>query len=131
MSASIRVLKRPEKRAHEAARPPSEASATEHRQPPARTGIHGEPLETAGLPRPEMPAGLEEFAKWLVHELNNPLTALLGFAELLQEDVLSEQGRIRLKHVANQAGRIRCIVTELQLRARELRVQRRAAGDRR
>lgn len=48
------------------------------------------------------------------HEINNPLAALLGQAQLLLRDELSEKSRKRAETIESQAKRIEEIVGELR-----------------
>ena len=48
------------------------------------------------------------------HEINNPLAALLGQAQLLLRDELSEKLRRRAETIESQAKRIEEIVSELR-----------------
>jgi len=48
------------------------------------------------------------------HEINNPLAALLGQAQLLLRDELSEKSRRRAETIESQAKRIEEIVGELR-----------------
>jgi len=48
------------------------------------------------------------------HEINNPLAALLGQAQLLLRDELSERSRKRAETIESQAKRIQEIVGELR-----------------
>lgn len=48
------------------------------------------------------------------HEINNPLAALLGQAQLLLRDELSEKLRRRAQTIESQAKRIEEIVSELR-----------------
>ncbi len=63
--------------------------------------------------------GLRDFGEVLRHELNNPLTGILGNAELLlvelqrQQVVLPEQARARLETIASLAVRMRETVRQL------------------
>jgi PAS domain S-box-containing protein len=59
-------------------------------------------------------AAVGELAAGVAHELNNPLTAILGFSELLLERSPSDEpDRPRLEAIARQARRIRDIVQNL------------------
>src|SRR5215475_3003262 len=66
------------------------------------------------------PAGAEDFGHLLRHELNNPLTGILGNAELLLAEVrrkndgrLPQGGQVRLETIAALAVRLREIVRRL------------------
>ena len=48
------------------------------------------------------------------HEINNPLAALLGQAQLLLREDLSEKSRRRAETIESQAKRIKEIVGELR-----------------
>jgi signal transduction histidine kinase len=48
------------------------------------------------------------------HEINNPLAALLGQAQLLLREELSEKSRRRAETIESQAKRIQEIVGELR-----------------
>ena len=48
------------------------------------------------------------------HEINNPLAALLGQAQLLLREELSEKSRRRAETIETQAKRIQQIVGELR-----------------
>ncbi|MGM9552756.1 MAG: sensor histidine kinase [Faecousia sp.] len=47
------------------------------------------------------------------HDLRTPLTAILGYGELLQREALSEQGREQLKRLNQKAGYMRELVESL------------------
>lgn len=49
------------------------------------------------------------------HEINNPLAALLGQAQLLLREELSEKSRRRAETIESQAKRIQEIVSELRV----------------
>jgi len=63
-------------------------------------------------------ARLEEFAALAArvrHEINNPLTGLIGQAQLLLREDLSETARRRVLTIEQLAGRIRDTVAELRI----------------
>ena len=70
-------------------------------------------------------AAMAEQEKWLIeaaelvahvrHEINNPLAALLGQAQLLLREDLSEKARRRAETIEAQAKRIQEIVAELRV----------------
>ena len=80
-------------------------------------------------PRPEefarLQAAIEDYEKKLTgaaelvarvrHEINNPLAALLGQAQLLLREDLSEKARRRAETIEAQAKRIQEIVAELRV----------------
>jgi nitrogen-specific signal transduction histidine kinase len=48
------------------------------------------------------------------HEINNPLTGVLGQAQLLLREELSEKARMRAKTIEDQAIRLRDVVAQLR-----------------
>jgi signal transduction histidine kinase len=70
-------------------------------------------------------AQLEEIAEMVArvrHEINNPLTGVLGQAQLLLREDLSERARKRVETIEGMAIRLRDIAAELR------QVQRPAAN---
>jgi len=65
------------------------------------------------LLRAEKLAGLGQLAGGVAHALNNPLTVVLGYAELLAETGLDERGREDAKTIAQQAQKMRETVQRL------------------
>ena len=81
----------------------------------AETNPAGE--ERAGRALAECEARLEEFvalAARVRHEINNPLTGLIGQAQLLLREDLSEAARRRVQAIEQLANRIRDTVAELR-----------------
>jgi signal transduction histidine kinase/ActR/RegA family two-component response regulator len=70
--------------------------------------LHSEKLSAVG-----------QFVAGVAHELNNPLTALIGFAELLQMDDVSEDSRDSLQRISASAERCHKIVQSLLSFARQ------------
>jgi signal transduction histidine kinase len=65
----------------------------------------------------EYEARLDEFAELAArvrHEINNPLTGLIGQAQLLLREELSETARRRVQTIEHLATRIRDTVAELR-----------------
>src|SRR6204780_5859850 len=63
-------------------------------------------------------AAMGQMIGGFAHELNNPLTSILGMAELLQEGEVSEGARKQLAVLHQQARRAAEIVQNLQYFAR-------------
>lgn len=55
-----------------------------------------------------------DLAAHVRHEINNPLTGLIGQAQLLLREELSERARRRVETIAQLAARIRDTVAELR-----------------
>jgi signal transduction histidine kinase len=75
----------------------------------------------------ECEARLAEFAELAArvrHEINNPLTGLIGQAQLLLREELSDAARRRVETIENLANRIRDTVASL----REIQQQPRATA---
>ncbi len=74
-------------------------------------------------------AAIGELAAGVAHELNNPLTSVLGFAEILMTDLPPEHpGRKDAETIFLEAGRARDIIRGLLDFARQTRPQKRPAG---
>ena len=58
-------------------------------------------------------SGIGEFVAGVAHELNNPLTSVMGFAELLQQMDMPEQSRRYLDVIFKSAKRCQKIVASL------------------
>ena len=70
--------------------------------------VHSEKLSAVG-----------EFVAGVAHELNNPLTALIGYSELLQASAVDDTARSWLKRISNSADRCHKIVQSLLSFARQ------------
>ncbi|EEF59868.1 ATP-binding protein [Pedosphaera parvula] len=64
-------------------------------------------------------SGIGEFVAGVAHELNNPLTSVMGFAEILQQSELPEQHRRFLDMIFKSAKRCQKIVAGLLSFARK------------
>lgn len=70
------------------------------------------------LVRSEKLAGIGQLVSGVIHELNNPLTALMGNSELLLDEVKEENARRRLHKVGEEGRRMKSILDSLARFAR-------------
>src|SRR5439155_17995617 len=73
-------------------------------------------------------AGVGEFVAGVTHELNNPLTAVIRFAELLQNSNLSQEHRGYVRRIVDGVGRCHKIVRSLLSFARKHRPERKLSN---
>jgi signal transduction histidine kinase len=70
-------------------------------------------------------ASLGQLAAGAAHEINNPLTAILGFSDLLADDAsLSDKARLTAGKIRDQARRTKTLVGNLLSFARQVPVER-------
>jgi signal transduction histidine kinase len=79
------------------------------------TGAGGEgPAEAAATEYEERLTEFADLAARVRHEINNPLTGLIGQAQLLLREELSDTARRRVQTIEQLANRIRDTVAELR-----------------
>ncbi len=71
-------------------------------------------------------ASIGEMASGIAHEINNPLTAVIGYSQLLNEEALPEEAREAVRQVRQGATRVAGIVQRLLTFARQRKPQRAA-----
>jgi two-component system NtrC family sensor kinase len=79
----------------------------------------------AQLVRSEKMAGIGQLVAGVAHELNNPLTAVLGYTELLTDQVSDVAVQRELGIIRKEATRMKRIIENLQRFSRQQKVERR------
>jgi two-component system NtrC family sensor kinase len=82
----------------------------------------------AQLVQSEKLSGIGEFVAGVAHELNNPLTAVIGFAELLQQSDVDEKHRKFSQRIVQGAERCHKIVQNLLSFARQHTPERKSTN---
>ena len=68
-------------------------------------------------------AALGQLLAGVAHELNNPLTAIMGYGELINDEIAAPNARAQLAQLVSEARRMKRIIDNL------LRFSRRSTGD--
>ncbi len=71
-------------------------------------------------------ASIGEMAAGIAHEINNPLTAVIGYSGLLDATSLDPEGREAIEQIRNGARRVAAITQRLLTFARQKKPERRA-----
>jgi len=65
------------------------------------------------LVQQERLAGIGQLVSGVAHELNNPLTAVMGYSDLLKEQAKEDNARLKLERLGTEARRMKRIIDNL------------------
>jgi len=65
------------------------------------------------LVQQERLAGIGQLVSGVAHELNNPLTAVMGYSDLLKEQTKDDNSRLKLERLGTEARRMKRIIDNL------------------
>ena len=77
-------------------------------------------LAQSQLLQQERLAGIGQLVSGVAHELNNPLTAVMGYSDLLKEEAKESEARQKLERLGTEARRMKRIIDNLISFARPL-----------
>ena len=77
------------------------------------TAMRGHNMLMQRVARSEKLAGLGQLAAGVAHELNNPLTVVLGYSEILEETLEDHPARENLSVIRHEAQRMRQIIESM------------------